>query len=273
MNLQPVWPRGENFHIQTASGPISCRTDGRPGAPSILFSNSHATDMSLWTHQVAALAGEFNVIRYDQRGHGATPVSEDRVTFDSLADDIVTILDALHIETATLVGVSMGAVTVLRCAARNARRVTSVAASDGQWAAPSGANQLWQERIDVALAQGMHALVEPTVQRWFTAESLDADADSVQHARRMIGATSREGYAACAQPMQDYDFRSDFAQLSMPVQYVVGECDGKLPNVMREMSAATTHARFAAITNAGHLPCLERPSEFNALLASFIATK
>lgn len=273
MTLRSDWPRGESFHLQTASGPLNCRVDGRAGAPSILFSNSHATDMSLWTHQVAAISEEFNVIRYDQRGHGATPVPDGSVTFDSLADDVVTILDALHIETATLVGVSMGAVTVLLCAARHPRRVTSVLASDGQWAAPAGAYQLWADRIGVALGDGTQALVEPTVQRWFTAASLTSDADSVRHARRMIGATSKEGYAACARAMQDYDFHSDFARLSVPVRYVVGEHDGKLPNVMLEMSDATPYGRFTAIANAGHLPCLERHNEFNAVLSSFIATK
>jgi len=273
MTSRSDWPRGESFHIQTANGPLNCRVDGRAGAPSILFSNSHATDMSLWTHQVAAFSEALNVIRYDQRGHGATPVPDGRVTFDSLADDVVTILDALHIETATLVGVSMGAVTVLRCAASHPRRITRVLASDGQWAVPAGAHQLWAERIGLALEDGMQALIEPTVQRWFTAASLTSDADSVQHARRMIGATPKEGYAACARAMQDYDFRSDFAQLSVPVQYVVGEHDGKLPEVMREMSDATPYGCFTAIANAGHLPCLERPDEFNAMLGTFIATK
>jgi len=273
MTSRSNWPRGESFHIQTASGPLNCRIDGRAGAPSILFSNSHATDMSLWTHQVATLADGFNVIRYDQRGHGATPVSNGRITFDSLADDIITVLDALDVETATLVGVSMGAVTVLRCAARHPRRIARVLASDGQWAAPSGAHQMWEERIGVALGQGMQALIEPTIQRWFTPASLNSDAEPVLHARRMIGATSKEGYANCARAMQDYDFRSDFAQLRMPVQYVVGEQDGKLPVVMQEMSDATPYGRFTTIANAGHLPCLERAHEFNALLSSFITTK
>jgi 3-oxoadipate enol-lactonase len=263
-------PRGACFLIDTPTGPINCRVDGNAAGPSIVFSNSHATDLSLWSTQVKALADRFNVVRYDQRGHGATPVSSHEVSFDGLAHDVVTVLDALGIQRAVLAGVSMGAVTMLRCAARYPRRVAAVLAADGQWAAPPSAGETWEARIRVATLEGMAALVEPTVGRWFTAESLARDAHGVAQARRMIGATSAGGYIAAARAMQHYDFRDDYPVLSMPVRYLVGENDGTLPFVMRQMSDATPDAGFVTITNTGHLPNLERPEAFNEILLNFL---
>src|ERR1700753_397132 len=94
--------RDECFRVNTSSGPLNGRVDGKAGGPAIVFSNSHATDLSLWSAQVDALADRCNVIRYDQRGHGMTPVSSDEVTFDTLAQDVVAILDALDVTRALL---------------------------------------------------------------------------------------------------------------------------------------------------------------------------
>jgi 3-oxoadipate enol-lactonase len=259
-----------SFLVETASGPLKTRIDGNTDGPAILFSNSHATDLSLWSKQTVALADRCKVIRYDQRGHGMTPVASTAISFDTLVDDVISVLDALDIERAMLVGVSMGAVTVLRCAARHPARVIAVLACDGQWAAPAGASLVWEARIHTATNEGMAAIVEPTVARWFTAASVANATESVQHARRMIGATSPAGYAAAARAMQSYDFRADYAGLSVPVRYVAGANDGALPAVMRQMSDATPDARYVTIPDAGHLPNLEQPDRFNEILRHFV---
>lgn len=266
-----AWRRGECFRVATASGPLNCRIDGNADGPTIVFSNSHATDLSLWSAQVEALKEHFNLVRYDQRGHGASPVSSAGVTFDSLAADVMAILDAVAITRAVLVGVSMGAVTMLRCAALHPLRVAAVFASDGQWAAPANAQETWDTRIRSALVEGMGALVEPTVARWFTAAARERDAAGVRHARRMIAATLPEGYAEAARAMQAYDFRTDYTVLRMPVQYVVGANDGMLPAVMQQMCEATPHAQLLTIADAGHLPNLECPEAFNEALLNFVA--
>jgi 3-oxoadipate enol-lactonase len=273
MNLQASLqrtPRGACFFVETPAGPINCRIDGNAHGPSIVFSNSHATDLSLWSAQVEALANRFNIVRYDQRGHGGTPISTHDVSFDSLAQDVMAVLDALGIQRAVLAGVSMGAVTMLRCAARYPQRVTAVLAADGQWAAPPSAQETWETRIRVAMHEGMAALVEPTVARWFTTESLARNAHGVAQARRMIGAASAAGYAAAARAMQHYDFCDDYRLLSMPVCYIAGANDGTLPSVIQQMSDATPDGRIVTIANAGHLPNLERPDVFNEILLGFL---
>src|SRR5215218_1196858 len=48
------------------------RVEGSRGAPWVMLSNSLATDLTMWDAQAAALADRFQVLRYDQRGHGRT---------------------------------------------------------------------------------------------------------------------------------------------------------------------------------------------------------
>ena len=51
---------------------FSYQIDGAQDAPWLIFSNSLATNLSMWDEQVRALSGPFRVLRYDQRGHGKT---------------------------------------------------------------------------------------------------------------------------------------------------------------------------------------------------------
>ena len=273
MSHPSALPRGESFLLDVAgAAPIHCRIDGRVDAPWLVFSNSHATDLSLWDEQVAHLAADYSILRYDQRGHGRTPLDPGRAwTFDALVDDLGRLLDALAIKRATLAGVSMGAVTVLRAAARFGKRIERVVASDGQWAAPPAAAAAWQGRIELVEREGMGAIVEPTLARWFTADFAQRLPQARAKVGAMIEATSLEGYVGCARAMQGYDFASDYPQLTQPVLYLVGAQDGTLPAVMQRMHAATPASSFVTIEAAGHLPNIERGLEFNRAVSAFLA--
>jgi 3-oxoadipate enol-lactonase len=265
--------RGANFLLKVeGAAPINCRIDGREGAPWLVFSNSHATNLGMWDEQVAHLASDYSILRYDQRGHGATPVDPGQPwTFDALADDVVRLLDALAIGRATLIGVSMGAVTVLRCAARFGARVERVIACDGQWGAPAAAAAAWQERIDLVVRDGMAAIAGPTVTRWFTPGFGERAPQARQRTVAMIAATPLAGYVGCARAMQAYDFSADYPRLAMPVRYLVGAEDGALPATMERMRQATPGSTLVRIADAGHLPNIEQPSAFNQALSAALA--
>ncbi|NIM21904.1 MAG: alpha/beta fold hydrolase, partial [Candidatus Latescibacteria bacterium] len=81
------------------------------GAPWLIFSNSLATDVSMWDDQVAALKAKFRVLTYDQRGHGRTEVPGGAYNFDILAADVIGLMDELRIERAHFCGLSMGGIT------------------------------------------------------------------------------------------------------------------------------------------------------------------
>src|SRR5258708_31928927 len=85
-----------------------CRLDGRDGAPWLVFSNSLATNLSMWDAETEALREHFHILRYDQRGHGGTDAPEGAYDFDQLAADAVALLDAFEIKRTHFVGLSMG---------------------------------------------------------------------------------------------------------------------------------------------------------------------
>lgn len=262
---------GKAVRVPIGSLHLNIRVDGPEGAPWMVFSNSLATNISLWDEQAEALKSRFRILRYDQRGHGKSDVPRKGTDFDGLTDDLIGLLDHCGIDKAILVGVSMGAVTVLRCAARAPQRCRAVIACDGQWRSPAGARETWVERINVARGQGMAALAKPTATRWTCPDFFTRLPETAARVERMVADTPAEGFVACADALQDYDFSKDFPGLSVPVLYLVGRQDGAMPEIMKEMAAATPGSVYRAIDHCGHLPNIEQPEAFMRAVNEFVA--
>jgi len=144
-----------------------CRLDGREGAPWLVFSNSVLTSLAMWDAQVPALRGSHRILRYDQRGHGGTDVPPAPASIEQLAADAAALLEHFDVERATFLGISMGAATTLCLAGHCNSHVARAVVVDGQAKAPPAARAVWDERIALARSDGMAALAEATVRRWF----------------------------------------------------------------------------------------------------------
>ncbi|MFC0385372.1 alpha/beta fold hydrolase [Muricoccus vinaceus] len=249
---------------------FSCRLDGPEGAPWLVFSNSLLTDMRLWDPQVDAFAAGHRILRYDKRGHGGTEVPDAPASIRQLADDAAALMAHFGVERATFVGDSIGAATAMLLAARAEPRVAAVVPVDGQPASPPNGAQMWQERIDLAAREGMSAFAEVTLRRWFAPESFVQGNPAIGRVRAMIEATPEAGFVACARALQSYDIREDLPGIAVPVLMVAGAADGAIPGIMRGLTGVIPGSRFVELPGAGHLPGIEAPGPFNAVLGSFL---
>jgi 3-oxoadipate enol-lactonase len=245
-------------------------TTGRPGAPWLVFSNALMTNLSMWNPQERAFRDSYRILRYDQRGHGGTSVPDAPCTFDDLADDLEALCAYLEIDRAVLIGVSMGGVTTLRMAQRHPSRVAAVIACGCQWFSPSTATAVWEDRIRTATSSGMDGLVDPTVRRWFRPASVEEDGMALNDVRRMIATTSVDGFVGCARALQSFDIRAGFSDISAPTCFIVGDSDGVLPTVMRDMHRGLAGSSFVQIAEAGHLPNIEQPATVNHAIQAFL---
>src|SRR5262249_34975991 len=104
---------GEPMKIKANGITINYEVDGPAGAPWLILSNSLATNLSMWDAQARELKGAYRVLRYDQRGHGATEATGGRYRFALLMADALALMDALGIGKAHFAGLSMGGATAL----------------------------------------------------------------------------------------------------------------------------------------------------------------
>jgi 3-oxoadipate enol-lactonase len=259
-----VKANGINFNYQV---------DGSEGAPWIVFSNSLATTTAMWDDQAAALKDSFRVLRYDQRGHGGTDAPEGRYKFDTLLADAAALLDALGIKKAHFAGLSMGGATALGLAERHAARFDRIIVCDSPCQSTPQSAQQWEERIAIAQKQGVEALVEPTIARWFPPETVAKNPPHLDKVRQMFRATPLNGFVGCAAALADHDYASAVAGVKLPVLFMVGEKDGATPAAMRKLHEKLPGSRFVELPGAGHISNLDRPAEFTRAIRDFLAAR
>ncbi|HYS48609.1 MAG TPA: 3-oxoadipate enol-lactonase [Xanthobacteraceae bacterium] len=258
------------MHINANGITFNYAVDGAEGAPWLVLSNSLATTLAMWDAQAAELKRAFRVLRYDQRGHGATDAPAGRYTFDVLIADALALMDALSIPRAHFAGLSMGGATALGLGLRHPGRIDRVIICDSGCASTPATSQQWEERIAVAQKEGMAALVEPTIARWFPPETVKANPPHLDKVRAMIGSTPVNGLIGCAAALADHDFRSAVGTLTRPALFMVGEKDGTTPAAMRQMHQALPGSHYVELPGAGHISNLDQPERFTQAIAEFL---
>jgi pimeloyl-ACP methyl ester carboxylesterase len=223
----------------------------------------------MWAGTVAALRGEFRVIAPDLRGYGASP-SVERVTMRELADDVEALADALGVERAAVVGLSMGGLVAMELATANPARWTKLGlVATTAEPVEDGERDARHAMADRIAAEGMEPQVDAMLPKLF-------GPDAPERARAQIAATMRAtdpmGAAAAlrgraARP----DYRPGLRALRTPVFVCTGTEDPySTAAVTATILDAVTHATHLSLPGVGHLPNLEAPAAFDAALADFL---
>ncbi len=252
---------------------INYQIDGPDAAPEnvpcLVFSNSLATSLAMWDEQAAALKDSYRVLRYDQRGHGDTDAPTGRYAYDTLLADAMGLLDALSIKKAHFAGLSMGGATALGLAERHANLFDRIIVCDSPCQSTPQSSQQWEERIAVAQKQGIEALVEPTIARWFPAEIVAKNPPHIEKVRAMIRNTPVNGFIGCAAALAAHDYASAVATVKHPVLFLGGEKDAATAP-MRRLHEKLPGSRFVELAGAGHISNMDRPAEFTRAIRDFL---
>lgn len=248
------------------------RIDGQPeGAPTVVLSNSLATDLGMWDDLIPALADRYRILRYDKRGHGQSDAKDAAIEIRSLADDAVALADALGFSGGHFVGLSIGGMTgqAIGLYHRDAFRTLVLCATSSQ--IPADLHPVWEGRIRTVREQGMEPMVEPTVERWFTPEGRESQAATVDRVKEMIRRTSPTGYISCCEAIVGMSYTDLLHRIETPTLVVPGEKDPALPVAMSQAIAERIPgARMEVVENAAHLCNIENPRRFNAILRSWL---
>ena len=251
---------------------ICYRLEGPANAPVVMFSKSLLTDLGMWDMQVEALAAGLRMLRYDTRGHGGSGASDGAYTIDLLADDALALLDALRIERAHFVGLSLGGMIAQRVAARRHERIAKLVLCDTACHMPP--ESAWNDRIALARSKGTAAFIGPMTERWLTAPFRAANPAVLDRLGAMIARTSVAGLVGCASAIRDMNQHDILARIAAPTLVVVGEHDVGTPvAAARVLRDAIAGARMTIVADAGHLPNIEHPVAFNRVLVDFLASR
>lgn len=241
----------------------------RPGAPALLLLNSLGTSLELWDEQLAPLSERFELIRFDARGHGKSTIGAHReATMDLLATDALNVLEACGVARAHLCGVSLGGMIAMHIATKWPDRVLKAAFCSTSPHMPPREN--WATRIQTVMSQGMAALTEGTLQRWFTPQFHQDHPEQVARIRSLLLETSPQGYAACCAAIRDMDQRESIRDITAKTLVIGGTADtSTTPEHARLIASNIPEAKLVML-EAAHLSNIERAHEFNDTLIEFL---
>lgn len=243
------------------------RDEGAADGPAVVFSNSLGTDLRLWDAVVPLLPAGVRVIRYDARGHGLSSCPPAPYAMGALVRDAERLMDALGARGAVFVGLSIGGMIAQGLAVKRPDLIRAAVLSNT--AAKIGTAEMWQERIATVEGEGIEALADAVMERWFSAPFRGTPEALAW--RNMLVRTPAAGYAGCAAAIAGTDFLTPTSGLRLPVLAIAGSEDGSTPpDLVRETADLVPGSRFHLIRGAGHLPCVEKPDEFAAVLNGFI---
>jgi 3-oxoadipate enol-lactonase len=251
---------------------INYRIEGPEGAPCITFSHALCNNLTLWDDQATLLSDRYRVLRYDHRGHGMSDAPTGPYSFTELIADAIALWDELGIKTSHWAGLSIGGMMGYGMAQDHSDRVLSLIACDSRPDAPPDYQGYFQYRIDTAREMGMEGLVEPTVERWFTPETVAANPSVLDKVRDMIRGTNPIGHEGCCEALKTLSFGSRLGEIAVPTMIIGGAADkGAPPDVLAEAAEAIPGARHEVVDAAGHISNLENPAGFNAVLEDFLS--
>jgi 3-oxoadipate enol-lactonase/4-carboxymuconolactone decarboxylase len=248
---------------------IYWRLDGAADKPVLVLLNSIGCDLSLYDAAAPHLLPAFRLLRIDTRGHGASDAPAGDYTLDLLAGDVLAVMDAADVARASLVGVSLGGMTAMQLALKAPDRVEALVLACTSAAMDIAA---WEARIATVRSQGMAAVTDMAIGRFFSESFRAQHPETVDTVRTGLLNTSPDGYSGCGAAIRDMELLDRLRGLDVPTLVIGGKKDVSTPfEGHGDKIAAAVHGAQTALLDTAHLPCLEAPSAFAGAVRDFLA--
>lgn len=240
--------------------------------PVVVLSHALGCDLGMWDEVADLLQPHYTVLRHDQRGHGRSASPPGPWTIEDMADDAAALIRDVVQGPVHFAGLSMGGMVAQALAVRHPALLKSIVIANSAGYYDEAARTLWQARVQTVRSQGMAAIAEGALQRWFTpAFRTDPVRGTarVQVMRTALEQSDPPAYAASCEAVAGIDFRASNPQIDCPALVIAGSRDEATPPAMSEaLAAAIPGARLQHI-DAAHLSAVEQPAVFAALLDDF----
>lgn len=242
--------------------------EGDKDAPVLMLCNSLGTTLEMWEPQMATLLTQFQVLRYDVRGHGQSQVPPGPYSIDQLGQDALALLDHLGLQRVDFCGLSMGGMTGMWLGTHHPNRLKHLVLCNT--AAKLGTPELWNARLAALARDGMASIAPAVLDRWFTQRFQQRAPHVIERVRGMLLGTSPQGYEANVIAIREMDQLADIARIDVPTLVISGRHDGSTPPELgREIAQRISGSRLVEL-DAAHLSNWEQAGAFTVALMDFL---
>ena len=241
--------------------PLYYETEG--SGPALILAHGAGGNAGIWFNQIAHFSATHQVVSFDHRSFGRTPLPSEPISVHHFRDDVLALMDHLNIDRAHLVGQSMGGFTCLRTTLDVPERVLSLtlSATTGGMHNPEPTEAFKNLTTGGSVADTMSAATKANpqlMQLYASIGNFNVNFDWANLSTLL----SRE----------DVVMMDDIKNVATPTLIIAGGEDPLFPEAL--LSSYVPHFQNASIevvANSGHSPYFEQPEVFNQILASHLA--
>ncbi|HEY2066535.1 MAG TPA: alpha/beta fold hydrolase [Gemmatimonadaceae bacterium] len=260
------------MRVSLARGLELAYEESGSGTP-VLFIHGWPHNRTLWSGQLSGLATNARCIAPDLRGFGGSEV-RGPYTIGQYADDMVGLLDALHLQRVVVVGLSMGGYVAFDLLRRHRARVRALVLVSTRAGADGDEARARRRRlIEFIERQGVEALAEQQLSTQTAAPTRATRPEAAEALRRMMASASPEGAIGAQRAMIERRDSTDLLRTIDVPTLVVGGAEDAItpPGELSAMAGAIPAARLELIAAAGHVCAFEKPAAFDHLVGELLA--
>jgi 3-oxoadipate enol-lactonase len=246
---------------------------GPRDAPVVCMTHSLTSDSGMWAEQVPALlrAG-FQVLRIDMRGHGGSSATKGDYTIEELAEDVLSVLDALGFKRGVhFIGLSMGGMIGQVIAADHPGRLASLmpCCTASKW---DGDTALMLGRIATVKESGtLESIVAANMERRYGPGYQERRPERWEALRQTFLGTKLDGYFGCMHAAMNHNVADRLHKVDVPTLVVAGSEDPTTPPKDNKLIVdLIPGARYAEIAGGYHFPNVEFDDQFNHIMVNWL---
>jgi pimeloyl-ACP methyl ester carboxylesterase len=248
-------------------------TESGRGLPVVLL-HGFPLNAAIWHKQQLDLGDRFRVITPDLRGHGRSPVPKDGYEMESMAGDILAMLDSMRIQQAMILGHSMGGYVTLAAWRLAPERFAALGLIASHAAADTPAGKEGRRKLaEKVAAEGSQPVADAMLPKLFGKDSTPPEI-VVEQVRQMIMNSPRAGLIGAINGMANRADSTDLLKgMKIPMLIVAGADDQIIPrDKVEAIAKAVKGSKLTIIEKAGHMPMLEQPDATTAAIREFLNT-
>ena len=257
------------------------KTDTNPGialehagtGDAVIMLHGIGGNRTNWWDQIKFLNDRYLAVAWDARGYGDSDDYTGPLVFEDFLNDLTAVLSTFKVESAHIVGLSMGGRIAMQFASKYPQMVKSLSLVDTHLGF-----QNMDEKTRRAFIQSRR---EPLVSGKETRDIAPAIAKSLCSENAIAGALERfiesmanlhkDSYLKAIESSINNDRFDAYNEISAPTIVIVGEDDELTPVKMaKEIQGKISGANLSVIPHAGHLSNIEQPDIFNSVLGKFL---
>jgi pimeloyl-ACP methyl ester carboxylesterase len=240
------------------------------GNPLVLI-HGFAESLNIWDEYKTTLSQNFRLILIDLPGHGKSSILDDVHSMDLMAESLKAVLDHLAIESAVVVGHSMGGYVTLSFARKHSRMLKGLGLFHSTSLADSDETKQNRERAIEAISRNHSRFLFEFIPELFAPETRDLYQPEIQKLIEEASRMSPRAIIAAQQGMKERSSTLDvLINAPFPVMFIAGQKDSRIPfeNIWVQM-ALTETAYSLILRNTGHMGFIESKIQCLDFLHSF----